>query len=251
MKYLLTICTIVASLAVPVSAQQTTEQTTTNAEPGVIQENDALIQQNAEPGSETQAIINQQNTIIHHHPTPTPEPVITNEHLTVSVTDNLVTVRPGEEITYRITLRNHLHQDLNDILIRFEVPRYMIPSTTEPEANTTDPARRVIEWKQQQISAGSEVSYILRGHAELGAPNRAELVAKVLVNGPGIHQTAQDLTTMLSGAIAGIATTPAPTAAIIDVRPTAKTGSATVGLVLGLITTTTGIFTTKRLLSIS
>lgn len=207
--------------------------------PHIEQSTGAVIENNSPPGSTVSNTINQQNLVIFSSPTPKPAPpppgpaIVPNEHIDIRITDDRTVVHPGEAVTYRISFRNFLPEDLTNVRITLHVPQYLIPLSTTPEAYP-DIATRTITWGGQTISAESEVTFALEAQVQPDAPDGVVLRVPIEVNGPGVRAGAEDLSVVegeVTATVAGVATQDyppaiyqAPQAAPVPV--TAQTGSS-------------------------
>lgn len=209
--------------------------------PNIEQSAGAVIENNSPPGSTVTNTINQQNLVI--FTTPTPEPtnpppgpaIVPNEFVEVRITDDRTSVKPGEDVTYRVSVRNFLPEDLTNVRVTLHVPQYVIPLSTTPDAYP-DIATRTITWGGQTVSAESEVTFALEAQIQPDVPAGVILRVPIEVNGPGVRASAEDLSAVEGGiapAVAGTSSSQAdqqvyiaPSA--VSVPITAATGSSMV-----------------------
>lgn len=217
--------------------------------------------QTAAPGGQ---IINSvtQNNIVAIGPTPTPVPDPTpkptpipvrasNDRLTFLITDDRAVVRPGETLTYRIVARNDSDEDFSEISITARVPEFVVPFDATPQSQSSNPADRTITWRNQNISARSEVTFTVSGTVEAEAPNDFTLHASATINGPGVRASAVDSTTVFTigpaiDSQAAVSVSSAPQvqgAQSVAVPVTAKTGAglAAIGSLLSIATGVVGL----------
>lgn len=219
--------------------------------------------QTAQPGGQ---IVNSvtQNNIVAPAPTPTPKPTpiavrASNDRLTFLITDDLAAVRPGQQLTYRIVVRNDSDEDFNEISITARIPEFVVPFDATPQSQSSNPAQRTITWRDQTISARAEITYTISGTLEAGVPQDFTLQASATINGPGVRASAVDATTVftIGPAIdeqAAVTVAPVPQVQGVQSIPpaipvTAKTGAGLAG-VGSLISLLAGAIGLRRIVSI-
>ncbi len=196
------------------------------------------------PQVNTGTIINnveQRNTVLVNptpSPTPTPTPapsptpkILPNEELNFQITDNRTVTHIGEELTYRIIMRNFSERDINEATIKVFIPEFLIPSLASDNA-LEDPAQRLIYWRDVTISADSEVTLFVKAKVQPEAQPGVTLFTVAEINGPGVNAGAEDATSVEGQRVgqidpqAAISYQPvANTAKQVDVPITAATGS--------------------------
>ena len=225
--------------AIPTLTRAQEDIPTPSPTPHIEQSTGAVIENNSPPGSTVTNTINQQNLVV--FTTPTPEPtnpppgpaIVPNEFVDIRITDDRTSVKPGEAVTYRISVRNFLPEDLTNVRVTLHVPQYVIPLATIPDAYP-DIATRTITWGGQTVSAESEVTFALEAQVQPDVPAGVVLRVPIEVNGPGVRASAEDLSAVEGGVTAAVAGTTSIQAApqaysapsAISVPVTARTGSS-------------------------
>lgn len=193
------------------------------------------------PQVNTGTIINnveQQNTVVVNptpSPTPTPTPVpipkrLPNEQLNFLITDDRTVTQVGDELTYRVVMRNFSDRDISEATIKVHIPEFLIPSVASENA-LEDPAQRLIYWRDVTISADSEVTLFVKTKVQPEVQPGNILRAVADINGPGVRSSAEDITEVAGDRIgqidpeAAISYVPATALPHKPVPITAATGS--------------------------
>ncbi len=142
--------------------------------------------------------------------------------VTFAKSDGRTTARPGYVLTYRITIRNPKSEDLTGIRIVDHVPPYLIPLSTNPEANA-DARTKTLTWTNQTISANAEVTFAFTARVAFDAPHGFLIQNIADINGPGVRGTVYDTTQVEAPQVAGAATAAPQASKTVPV--TAKTGA--------------------------
>lgn len=163
-----------------------------------------------------------------------------DKQVTVNLSDGASTVNAGDMLTWRITIKNERDRDLAGTTIRFHVPAFTVPQDSSPDAQS-DVNARTITWRNQTISAGSEVTYFVKVGVAPITPNGFILHARVLVNGDGVHVTAED-TTSVRSTVQATSGVPSAGSAPIQAAPvTAATGPGALAGLASLLTVAGGL----------
>lgn len=113
----------------------------------------------------------------------------------LTLSDGREAARPGQILTFRAVVHNPLEDDVNEIQVKVQIPQYLIPVATSPQAKT-DPAQRTLTWDNQSVSAGADVTYSFKARVSADAPDERILYTEADINGPGIRDSATDETTV-------------------------------------------------------
>lgn len=148
------------------------------------------------------------------------------------ITDDRAQVLPGQVLTYRLVISNPHEEDLTELRVAAQIPPYLIPIATLPEAVLNSGAR-TITWNNPVISADSEVTLAFKARVAPNVPVDYDLLVSADVSGPGLRLSSADETKVLTpGGVASIQTASAsvskPAVAgvktSLSVAPTARTG---------------------------
>jgi uncharacterized repeat protein (TIGR01451 family) len=163
-------------------------------------------------------------------PTPTPKPEVKKE-LNVSKTDHKDLTRPGNTLTYIITVENNGNVDIADLKITDTVPGKLTVTSIGQDGKL---AGSVITWSNVKLGAGESKQVTFKALVKEDTANGTVLNNKVKARSEDHDLTddANDTTLVQRAAqVAAAVTTP------VAVPVTAKTGA---GAAIALITTLTG-----------
>lgn len=162
--------------------------------------------------------------------TPTPKPEVKKE-LNVEKTDNKDLTRPGNTLTYVITIENNGNVDIDDLKITDTVPGKLTVINIGQNGKLTG---STLTWSDVKLGAGETKTVTFKALVKEDTPNRTVLTNKVKVRSEDhdLSDEATDVTLVERAAqVAAAVTTP------VAVPVTAKTGA---GGALALVTTLSG-----------
>ena len=169
-------------------------------------------------------------------PSPLPGPDVTSApqaNVTLTLTDNVSTVRPGGSLTYQLVVRNHGDEDIAGMTVVVRLAEFLMPAEVSPEDADGDAAVRTVTWSNQTLAGEADKTYTIRADVQNEAPEQLALNTIAIASGAGFDVSREDTTTIRTNAQTGAGTLPLVTPAAAPV--TAATGPGkTAGYVAAL-----------------
>lgn len=194
-----------------------------------------------------------QNTVV---VVPTPAASEPADAVLFYITDDRQTAGPGDEVIFRVVVRNQRNDDINEIKITARIPDFLIPLATSPEGEA-NPGQRTIIWNDVNLSARAEQTYAIRAQIAPNAPAGQIIRTVAEINGPGVRGSFTDSTEVEGepafqvaeqAAVTVAPAAPAVSQQPVSVAPTARTGPvSTLAFMLLTALSGVGLFTGSRL----
>ncbi|MBI3255882.1 MAG: DUF11 domain-containing protein [Candidatus Andersenbacteria bacterium] len=165
-------------------------------------------------------------------PTPTPNPVATatptskpevRKELDVAKSDNKDITRPGNELTYVITVKNNGNVDIDDLRVTDTVPAKLTVVSIGKNGSLSG---STLTWSNVKLGAGETKDFTFKATVKQDTANNHILRNKVVArsNDHDLTDEASD-TTLVKHAAAVAGTSTVAAAPVVSVPVTARTGA--------------------------
>lgn len=181
-------------------------------------------------------------------PSPTPTPISKKGSLDVEKTDGKTSARPGDTLTYTITVKNTGEVDIEDLKVTDNLPDEVQVVDVTPHTSWNINSDTIV-WENRHLGAGATEKFTIQVRVNDNTANGTRLVNEVTVKSENrdAADSAKDDDTQIKrpGAIAAAVVVKKP---IAPVQVTAKTGAGEIAALLTVVGAT-GLAITRKFLA--